>query len=162
MIRICDHYLTPAECDRVLLEATHASLVRPGTIGAQIGLVEPMLYSATEHFAPLEWLLPWLRDLVAPFPIIEAPRILRYDVNDLFEWHHDRDPRALPLRAVTVILPLSDPVDYDGGELTVRGCPVDIPRARGSLIAFPAALLHRVSPITRGVRWSLVAWGADG
>jgi PKHD-type hydroxylase len=31
-------------------------------------------------------------------------------------------------------------------------------RTRGAFIAFPNFLLHRVTPVTRGTRWSLVAW----
>jgi PKHD-type hydroxylase len=31
-------------------------------------------------------------------------------------------------------------------------------RTRGAFIAFPSFAVHRVSPVTRGTRWSLVAW----
>jgi PKHD-type hydroxylase len=59
-------------------------------------------------------------------------------------------------------LQLSDAADYDGCELEVRGGnEIDVaPRERGALIAFPANVLHRVTPLTRGVRKSLVIWAA--
>ncbi len=42
---------------------------------------------------------------------------------------------------------------YDYGEQPQR-----MDRRRGAFIAFPSFLLHRVTPVTRGTRWSLVAW----
>jgi len=83
-----------------------------------------------------------------------------------FDWHKDygRDPGA-PLvepRKLTVSLQLSDPARYEGCELQVRGGHrIDVaPKARGVIVAFPANLLHRVTPITSGVRKSLVAWAS--
>lgn len=81
-----------------------------------------------------------------------------------FDWHKDygRDP-ADPYREprkLTLSLQLSDAADYDGCELQVRGGnQIDVaPKARGTLVAFPANVLHQVTPITRGVRRSLVIW----
>ena len=31
-------------------------------------------------------------------------------------------------------------------------------KSRGAFITFPSFMLHRVTPVTRGTRWSLVAW----
>ena len=36
--------------------------------------------------------------------------------------------------------------------------PQNVDRSRGAFIAFPSFMLHRVTPVTRGTRWSLVAW----
>jgi PKHD-type hydroxylase len=36
--------------------------------------------------------------------------------------------------------------------------PQRLDRSRGAFIIFPSFMLHRVTPVTRGVRWSLVAW----
>ena len=81
-----------------------------------------------------------------------------------FEWHKDygrdpSDPGREP-RKLTLSLQLSAPSDYDGCELQVRGGhQIDVaPKDRGSLVAFPANVLHQVTPITRGIRRSLVIW----
>ena len=81
-----------------------------------------------------------------------------------FDWHKDygrdpNDPEREP-RKLTLSLQLSDPSDYDGCELQVRaGNKIDIaPKERGALIAFPANVLHQVTPILSGVRKSLVIW----
>jgi len=81
-----------------------------------------------------------------------------------FDWHKDygrdpADPGQEP-RKVTVSLQLSEASDYEGCDLQLRaGNQIDAaPRARGSLIAFPANVLHQVTPIRSGIRRALVAW----
>jgi PKHD-type hydroxylase len=81
-----------------------------------------------------------------------------------FDWHKDygRDPGdpAREPRKLTLSLQLSNDWDYEGCELQVRaGNQIDTaPRARGTLIAFPANVLHQVTPIRAGVRRALVVW----
>jgi PKHD-type hydroxylase len=83
-----------------------------------------------------------------------------------FDWHNDygryRDDPGQQPRKITLSLQLSEPSAYDGCDLEIRAAhPVDVaPRERGTLVAFRANALHRVTPITRGVRKSLVAWAA--
>ncbi|MBA2587864.1 MAG: 2OG-Fe(II) oxygenase [Alphaproteobacteria bacterium] len=106
-------------------------------------------------------------------------RFFRYDLSGLamlqyaryggpegghFDWHKDygrdaSDPSQEP-RKLTLSLQLSDPSDYQGCELQIRaGNLIDTaPRARGTLVAFPANVLHQVTPIESGVRRSLVIW----
>ena len=81
-----------------------------------------------------------------------------------FDWHKDygrdpSDPQQEP-RKVTISLQLSGPDDYEGCELQVRaGNKIDVaPKERGTLIAFPANVLHQVTPIRSGLRRSLVVW----
>jgi PKHD-type hydroxylase len=55
---------------------------------------------------------------------------------------------------------LSEASDYEGGDLeffNARGEGA-VRRPRGSVTFFPSYLAHRVSPVTRGLRRSLVAW----
>ena len=65
-----------------------------------------------------------------------------------------------PLRKISISIQLSRPEDYDGGDLELMyGTePQKLDRTRGAFIAFPSFMLHRVTPVTRGTRWSLVAW----
>jgi PKHD-type hydroxylase len=81
-----------------------------------------------------------------------------------FDWHKDygrdpSDPTREP-RKLTLSLQLSNPSDYQGCDLQVRaGNQIDTaPRARGTLIAFPANVLHQVTPIESGTRKALVVW----
>lgn len=55
---------------------------------------------------------------------------------------------------------LSDPDSYEGGELVVEG--LDSEQAyklpAGSMMVYPAGSLHRVEPVTEGVRWAAIGW----
>lgn len=69
---------------------------------------------------------------------------------------------SMPLnqRKISVTVQLSDPSSYDGGDFEIlRGqCSEALPRKKGATIIFPSYILHRVTPVTRGVRKSLVLW----
>ena len=92
--------------------------------------------------------------------------LYRQEEAGYFDWHNDYgryrgDPGQEP-RKITMSLQLSEGASYDGCDLEVRAAhPIDVaPRERGALFAFRANALHRVTPITRGVRKSLVIWAA--
>ena len=76
-----------------------------------------------------------------------------------YSWHTDFADVA-PLRKISISIQLSRPEDYEGGdlELLFQSQPHKLDKTRGTLIAFPSFALHRVTPVTRGTRWSLVAW----
>jgi PKHD-type hydroxylase len=66
-----------------------------------------------------------------------------------------------PLRAdLSVTLFLSDPADYDGGELVVEspGGPKAAKLPAGSAFAYLSNALHRVNAVTRGERFAAVSW----
>lgn len=94
------------------------------------------------------------------------PMFNRYDAGMKFEAHVDGAIRAIPgagmrMRAdVSSTLFLTDPNDYDGGELMVEDTygshSVKLPA--GDMIVYPATSLHNVTPITRGSRWSSFFW----
>jgi PKHD-type hydroxylase len=66
-----------------------------------------------------------------------------------------------PLRTdVSFTLFISDPAEYDGGELVVVGTHEEraFKLAAGSIFLYPASTLHRVDPVTRGVRQAAVSW----
>jgi predicted 2-oxoglutarate/Fe(II)-dependent dioxygenase YbiX len=85
----------------------------------------------------------------------------RYDSSDrgFYNWHTDFAAQR-PLRKLSISIQLSRAEDYEGGDLELMyGIePQKLDRTRGAFIAFPSFMLHRVTPVTRGTRWSLVAW----
>jgi PKHD-type hydroxylase len=81
------------------------------------------------------------------------------------------DPRHVGLaRKLSVTINLSDPLDYDGGDLWLTKHPQDSRiseletftnpnfRDKGAVVVFPSWVRHRVTPVTRGTRYSAVAW----
>ena len=80
----------------------------------------------------------------------------------MYNAHMDCDlsaPRAT-CRKLSVTVQLSDPGTYAGGDLQLGavGQPGPELRGQGSIIVFPAFVEHRVTPMTSGQRYSLVAW----
>jgi PKHD-type hydroxylase len=65
-----------------------------------------------------------------------------------------------PIRKLSITIQLSDPSDYEGGnlELFFANDPEIAPKEQGLLLAFPSYTLHGVTPVTKGTRYSLVAW----
>lgn len=68
-------------------------------------------------------------------------------------------------RKVSIVLQLTDPSDYEGGNLELENIhhkPSDADKVamkqRGTIIAFPSFVYHRLEPVTVGKRYSLVAW----
>ena len=93
----------------------------------------------------------------------ESAQVARYGAERQghFDWHSDigAGPWAAR-RKLTIVVQLSDPAGYEGGALDLRGDSTitTAPRARGLATIFPAFMLHRVTPVTAGMRWSLTLW----
>ncbi len=78
-----------------------------------------------------------------------------------YSWHVDTGKTVEP-RKISLTLQLSDPSIYEGGELILQAGegPSQAQKARGTLVAFPSYVMHRVTPVTAGIRKSLVIWVA--
>jgi PKHD-type hydroxylase len=108
----------------------------------------------------------------------EACQFTKYKLNQFYDWHADswETPYANKdnpdtfgkIRKLSVTCSLSDPEDYEGGELEFdfRNTDPDKPairkcaeiKPRGSIVVFPSHVWHRVKPVTKGTRYSLVIW----
>lgn len=64
------------------------------------------------------------------------------------------------IRKLSFTLQLSDPKDYQGGDLClyVNDKPDIMKREQGHVALFPSYVLHEVKPVTQGTRYSLVSW----
>lgn len=97
---------------------------------------------------------------------VYPPMFNRYEGGEAFGNHVDNAVRLMPGGAqrirtdVSATLFLSEPEDYDGGELliddTYGAHSVKLPA--GHLVLYPSGSLHRVEPVTRGVRIACVFW----
>lgn len=81
--------------------------------------------------------------------------------NEHYTWHIDAGTQSdFPPRKFSLVVQLNDPNDYEGGELQIftSGEPISVLKQRGLVAAFPSYVLHRVTPVTSGVRKTLVVW----
>ena len=108
----------------------------------------------------------------------ESCQFTKYKLNQHYDWHCDSWESAYAnkdnpdtfgkIRKLSVTCSLSSPEDYEGGELefdfrntdpdkqSIRKCAEIKPR--GSIVVFPSHVWHRVKPVTKGTRYSLVIW----
>lgn len=82
-----------------------------------------------------------------------------------YDWHVDcwhGTQGDNPDRKLSLTIQLSNESDYEGGEFQTDPAFIAIPsekvKDRGTVIMFPSYIRHRVLPITKGVRKSLVVW----
>ena len=98
--------------------------------------------------------------------VVYPPMFNRYGEGMKFGAHVDGSVRISPLDGrkirtdVSATLFLTNPEDYDGGELQIEDTygrhSVKLPA--GSMVVYPATSLHQVAPITRGVRMACFFW----
>jgi PKHD-type hydroxylase len=92
----------------------------------------------------------------------EPLQLTNYDQSEqgMYGWHQDYGGKNSPSRKLSLVLQLTDPSQYEGGNLQVMtgGQPQTVRKQRGLVAAFPSYVLHQVTPVTSGNRQSLVAW----
>jgi PKHD-type hydroxylase len=112
----------------------------------------------------------------------ESCQFTKYKLNQYYDWHCDswdvpynkpEDPNSHgKIRKLSMTCQLTDGSEYQGGELQFD-CRNYDPHMRdedkhlltvkeilpkGSIVVFPSFVWHRVQPVTKGTRYSLVVW----
>jgi PKHD-type hydroxylase len=111
------------------------------------------------------------RHFAEPLSGHEGPSLLRYQPGGFYEAHVDRagedETHIAPARRRVSIVIFINPGDYDGGALTLYGLIDDpawktfgfaIEPSPGLLVAFPSHIVHEVTPVTAGDRFTIVDW----
>jgi PKHD-type hydroxylase len=98
--------------------------------------------------------------------------------SNFYKWHSDSDVSSLYLpsgnkeidtlktssesiRKLSISVQLSDPSDYEGGELQIMDASskvYTVPKEKGTVVVFDSRSVHRVRRIKSGERKSLVGW----
>ena len=131
--------------------------------------IHPFVHEANKRAG---WNFEWDRS--------ESCQFTKYKLNQYYDWHSDSWPKPYQkeglengkIRKLSMTCQLTDGSEYSGGELEFDFRDYDPPQRdeskhlrkaheilpKGSIIVFPSHLWHRVKPVTRGVRYSLVVW----
>jgi PKHD-type hydroxylase len=132
--------------------------------------IQPFIHAANEAAG---WNFDW--------DWSESCQFTKYKLNQYYDWHCDswEEPYNMPndvnfhnkIRKLSVTVSLSEPKDYSGGELEFDCRNEDLSKnkkrniltckeikPRGSIVVFPSFVWHRVKPVTKGTRYSLVIW----
>ena len=131
--------------------------------------IHPYVHQANKNAG---WNFDWIRS--------ESCQFTKYKLNQYYDWHCDswdkpyekEGPEKGMIRKLSVTCQLTDGSEYTGGELQFDTRSYD-PHMRdedkhvitskeilpkGSIVVFPSFVWHRVQPVTRGTRYSLVIW----
>ncbi|HKY13710.1 MAG TPA: 2OG-Fe(II) oxygenase [Microthrixaceae bacterium] len=175
---------TPRQCDRIVAlgtELVSAEALLEGGDGDEVHDVE-LRRSRTAWIAPDDntwWIFEKLASLVEKvnrrygFELTGFGEDLQFTTYDgpgsFYSWHQDGLDGEVATRKLSFVVQLSAEDDYDGGELQLFDVVEDydreelaafteLTRERGTVVAFPSFEYHRVLPMRRGCRHSLVAW----
>ena len=131
--------------------------------------IQPFVHQANKNAG---WNFEW--------DFSEPCQFTKYKLNQHYDWHCDswdkvyetKGPDNGKIRKLSMTCQLTDGSEYAGGELEFDFRQYDPPQRdeakhlrkateilpKGSIIVFPSFVWHRVKPVTKGVRYSLVVW----
>lgn len=155
----------------------------PYEIASVIGSTDPTESKDIRH-SRIKWInlderSEWLYEKLKNFAIDANNSIWNFNLHSIvdsiqyteypeggghYDWHVDIGPGSINHRKISIVTQLSDPEEYEGGELEIwaGGSFKVIPKIKGCTVLFPSFLMHRVTPVTKGLRRSLVLWvGGD-
>ena len=120
-------------------------------------MIQPFVHTANRNAG---WNFEWDWSEPSQFTI--------YTKGQYYGWHQDNWHEALQgkIRKLSMTVSLSDQKEYSGGnlEFDFRAISKNKPwvckeiNSKGSVVVFPSFVWHRVTPVTRGTRYSLVSW----
>ena len=93
--------------------------------------------------------------------VTENAQFTEYPEGGFYDWHMDCDVNMghePPVRKISMTLLLNDPSEFEGGDLELMAPGKFANLKQGHAICFASFLNHRVNPVTRGMRQSLVVW----
>lgn len=147
------------------------------TAGISGGHTNDKIRSSNIKWLPQNEVFDWVYQKIFEMVLEANLELWRFDINSATEQiqyttydsnqkghysaHQDLGPGDTSIRKISVVIQLSDPSEYEGGELEFifgDGEPMKIKREMGFAVIFPSYLMHRVTPVTKGLRKSLVLW----
>jgi PKHD-type hydroxylase len=94
----------------------------------------------------------------------EHTQMGRYKSTDegFYDWHMDAGlPENGIQRKLSCVILLNDPSEFEGGILQFKGMEdSNVLSKQGSVIVFPSFIEHKVTPVTKGVRYTAVTWAS--
>lgn len=168
-----NNFLTPEECKKIIDYGNSLRLLKGSTRGKDAAHVRKSdiawIYPAPEITWLFERATAVITNLNSQFfkfdlwGFCEGFQFTKYKApGGKYGAHIDRGMNQTA-RKLSITVQLSDPKKYTGGEFKIiegpdKNSQFYPPNEQGTLIAFPSFALHEVTPVTKGERYSLVAW----
>lgn len=170
---------TEEECDMIKQTGELAEFVEAKVgSGVEGGMFdESIRKTKIVWIEPLEenkWIFERMNELAAKINFdkfqmklkqFDAFQYSKYPVGNFYDWHTDTvtNPSNGLYRKLSFSLMLSDPTDFEGGEFIVSLFGTEaktetLKLKKGDLVIFYSHLPHKVAPVTKGERITLVTW----
>ncbi len=165
---------TPEQC-QLIINAGRSEPVQDGQVGAAVGGVVDTK-ARTSHiswipFNKLPEMYKTLEEVIHKtnnnhfgfegMQITEQAQYTEYPEGGFYDWHIDSDIVGLnepPVRKISMTCLLSPESEFEGGGLELMSDGKIARPKQGQAIFFASYVRHRVIPITKGIRKSLVMW----
>lgn len=164
LVKVVENFLTDDECDNILSKYKKELSLSIAEVYGGISKNRKSLIGWVDDLGDVnDRLIDLLKSTyningmevtgLGPFQFTE------YKVGDYFDWHSDRNSEMYKDRFTSTVIQLNN--NYEGGLLEIKdktGTLIPIEQKKGNLYVFDSGLLHRVSPVNSGERYSLVNW----
>jgi PKHD-type hydroxylase len=167
-----DEAFTPEECQKIIdyaeqFEKINAGVSNKGELNAEIRESKVVWITPAPE---INWVYQRLTDIITRlnadyfrfdlFGFTEGFQFTEYNAPGGHYGKHVDSMFNGTVRKLSFVLQLSDPKDYEGGELQIHlsDNPEAMKKQQGTVVVFPSPTLHQVTPITEGRRYSLVGW----
>lgn len=172
---------TSEECDRIvsIFKNQDLKMARVGEI-TDGGNVDESIRKSLVFWVPKLPKYSWIYERILQlsgkanddfykFDLTEIAEHLQFTMYDesfggRYDWHVDSSGRETQCgaRKLSVVVQLSDPCSYEGGELQFGTSTDDrlqvADKNKGCVVLFPSYMRHRATEVTKGTRYSLVTW----
>ena len=169
-IDIFENFLSPEECDLILNKCKEELTLLDAQVysdNSNTTFIKPNRKSSVGWISDLGFLNERLKTkLKETFKIngmevsgLGSFQFTEYKMGDYFGWHIDSNATIYKDRFASTVIQLND--DYTGGIFEIKnlnGDLVNIENKIGSLYIFNSNLVHQVTPVKSGIRYSLVNW----
>ena len=166
---------TPQQCEMVI-EAGHKQKLEVAQVGMNNpkGGVDTKKRTTTISWIPFKEMTEMYSQIEATMQtsnlnhfgfenmkITEPAQFTEYPKGGFYDWHMDLDINGThepPVRKISMTILLSDPSTFKGGNLEFMEKNKVPELKQGQAIFFASFIRHRVAPVTKGIRRSLVMW----
>lgn len=170
---------SPQECDTIVTMFKGQELQKASVGDGENGTVDETLRRSMVFWIPKvkrnAWIYERVLNLVGQAnddffkfdlsELVEPLQFTQYDASfqGKYDWHVDGGGRDLQgNRKLSVVVQLSCPTDYEGGELQIGTSTDDkievTDKTKGTVVVFPSYMRHRATEVSKGTRYSLVTW----
>lgn len=169
-IKVMSNFLTKEECE-IIIDYANKKNKQIAGVGDN-AIDKKTRKNKVVWFGDKDASLAWVYHKIASFVFNENTKHYKFDlygltenlqftiydtIDDHYKWHYDSG--AAQVRKLSLSIQLSDPKDYEGCELEfIEDGDKNALKPQGTVILFPSYLAHRVTPLTKGIRYSLVTW----